>query len=285
MVYREDDSVRALKERTREAVALAMEGRWKEAAAINRELTEVEPAGLDAWNRLGKALLEMGNAKGARGAFAKAVEIDPANAIAHKNLDRLAALPAKARATKRAATSAAPHRFFINDGSKTAHVALMGCAHAKDRALVSPGALVRLERRGDSLIVHTEDGERLGMVPPKLGRRLSRLMEGGNEYGGAVASTTGDAIRVVLHETYQHPSLRSTVSFPASAATASAEPVRTAAGPSAPVSAPVLDMARWAEDDPERSASLVGAGVGAVLDGGMPDDSTMREVPEVPEQA
>ena len=281
MVYREDDSVRLLKERTREAIGLAMDGRWKEAAAVNRELTEAAPTDVDAWNRLGKALLEVGDAKGATAAFGRAIEIDPANAIARKNVERLAALPAKGRSPKRRARSVASHRFFINDGPKTAHVALTGCAQVKDRAFVSPGALVLLERRGDSLAVHTEDGQRLGMIPAKLGRRLSRLMDGGNEYRGAVASTTVDTIRVVLHETYQHPSLRSTVSFPASAVTTKAAPARPAANGNGRSAAPALDMQQWADDDPEHSARMIGAGagVGAVLDGGMPDDSKLPELP------
>ncbi len=281
MVYREDDSVRLLKERTREAIGLAMDGRWKEAAAVNRELTDVAPNDVDAWNRLGKALLEVGDAKGATAAFGRAIKIDPANAIARKNVERLAALPAKVRAAKRRAPSVASHRFFINDGPKTAHVALTSCAHVKDRAFVSPGAPVRLERRGDSLAVHTEDGQRLGVVPPKLGRRLSRLMDGGNEYRGAVASTTVDTILVVLQETYQHPSLRSTVSFPASAVTTSAAPARPAANGNSRATAPALDMQRWADDDPEHSTRMTGAGagVGAVLDGGMPDDSKLPELP------
>ena len=287
MVYREDDSVRLLKERTREAIGLAMDGRWKEAAAVNRELTTASPADVDAWNRLGKALLELGDAKGATKAFGGAIAIDPANAIARKNLDRLAALPRKGRAAKRVAPSVAAHRFFINDGSKTAHVALTGCAQVKDRVFVSPGAPVRLERRGDSLAVHTEGGDRLGMVPSKLGRRLSRLMDGGNEYGGAVASTTGDAIRVVLHETFQHPSQRATVSFPPSAVTSSVEPARPAANGNGNAAAPALDMQQWADDDPEHGAKMVsaGVGVGAVLDGGMPDDSTLPELPEATDEA
>ena len=283
MVYREDDSVRLLKERTREAIGLAMDGRWKEAAAVNRELTKASPTDVDAWNRLGKALLELGDTRGATRAFGGAIAIDPASAIARKNLDRLAALPKNGRGPKRVATSVAARRFFINDGSKTAHVALTGCAQVKDRAFVSPGAPVRLERRGGSLAVHTEAGDRLGMVPAKLGRRLSRLMDGGNEYQGAVASTAGDAIRVVLHETFQHPSQRATVSFPTSALTATTEPATPAANGDAPVSAPVLDIQQWAEDDPERGAKM--AGVGAVLDGGMPDDASLPDLPEATEEA
>ena len=281
MMYREDDSVRLWKERTREAIGLAMEGRWKEAAAINDELTKAAPDDVDAWNRLGKAHLELGDAKRAGTAFRKALAIDPENAIARKNVERLATLPAKAQPAKHGARSLAAHRFFINDGSKTAHVALTGCPRGKERAFVSPGAPVRLERKGDSLSVHTEGGHRLGTVPQKLGRRLSRLMDGGNEYGGAVASTAGDGIVVVLHETYQHPTQRSTVSFPSSALSVdpvpASRPVTNGNGNGA---AAHLDMQQWADDDPEHHAKMAGSGVGAVLDGGMPDDSNLPELPE-----
>ena len=281
MVYREDESVRLLKEKTRRSIALAMDGRWKEAAAINREITEVTPDDVDVWNRLGKALLEFGNAKGAASAFNAALQIAPDNAIARKNVDRLALLPAKARSAKARKTTPAfaSQRFFINDGSKAAHVALTGCAKVKDRAHVSPGSTVRLERKGDSLAVHTELGERLGMVPPKLGRRLSRLMDGGNEYQGAVASTDGDGIRVVLRETYQHPSQRSTVSFPSSVVSEHPEPNGSTVTNGRAAGQP-LDMQRWADDDPAHSARMAGAGVGAVLDGGMPDDSALPELPD-----
>ena len=281
MMYREDDSVRLWKERTREAIGLAMEGRWKEAAAVNDELTKTVPGDVDAWNRLGKALLELGDAKRAGTAFRKALGIEPENTIARKNIERLATLPARTRPAKRGAPSLAAHRFFINDGSKTAHVALTGCPRGKERAFASPGEPVRLERKGDSLSVHTEQGHRLGMVPQKLGRRLSRLMDGGNEYGGAVASMTGDGIVVLLHETYQHPTQRSTVSFPSSALSVDPGPTsRPVTNGNGTGSAAPLDMQQWADDDPGNSAKMVGAGVGSVLDGGMPDDSHLPELPE-----
>ena len=90
MVIRETDSARMAKSKMREAVALATESRWEEAAEINRQLLEVQPESLDAWNRLGKALLELGDAAGARDAFAESLRIDPTNVIALKNASRLA---------------------------------------------------------------------------------------------------------------------------------------------------------------------------------------------------
>ncbi len=287
MVYQqEDDHLRLLNERTREAIALAMESRWKEAAAVNRKLTEAAPADIDAWNRLGKALLELGDANGARHAFGKTLEIEPGNAIARKNVERLSDLPAKqqAAAKKRGSTQLAPRLFFINDGGKTAHVTLVACARGKDRPLISPGAPVRLEQCGDSLAVHTEQGVQLGLVPPKLGRRLSRLMDGGNDYRGAIASITPDSIKIVLRETYQHPSQRSTVSFPSSAVTPEAPPVERAGGNGAGNGAdPAIasrDVQQWSSDETDGAPKMAPAAVGAVLDGGMPDDSMLPELPE-----
>ena len=64
--------------------------------------------------------------------------------------------------------------------------------------------------------------------------------------------------------------------------TTQAKPAAPTPAGDAPAAAPVLDMQRWTDDDPERGAQL--AGVGAVLDGGMPDDSTLPELPETPER-
>jgi tetratricopeptide (TPR) repeat protein len=89
MVIRETDSARMAKSKTREAVALATESRWEEAAEINRQLIEAQPKSLDAWNRLGKALLELGDIPGARDAFAESLRMDPTNVIALKNAGRL----------------------------------------------------------------------------------------------------------------------------------------------------------------------------------------------------
>ena len=82
MVYQEAEDVRTLKVKTREAIALAMDSKWEEAIAVNRELIRAFPDNLDAYNRLGKALLETGDPQGARAAFGRSLAVDPANTIA-----------------------------------------------------------------------------------------------------------------------------------------------------------------------------------------------------------
>jgi tetratricopeptide (TPR) repeat protein len=74
---------------SQEAIELAQYGRWEEAVAVNKDIIERFPADVSAYNRLGKASLELGEYSQAEEAYAKALEIDPLNTIAVKNLERL----------------------------------------------------------------------------------------------------------------------------------------------------------------------------------------------------
>ena len=83
---------KARRDKSREAISFAMESRWEDAAAVNRSILELFPDDVEAYNRLGKALLELGHYAEARVVFTQALEHSPSNAIARKNLARLALL-------------------------------------------------------------------------------------------------------------------------------------------------------------------------------------------------
>ena len=85
------------------AIELAMQNRWSEAADINRKIIELYPSDADAYNRLGKALMEMGRYRDALATYQKAIELDPNNVIAKKNVERLVHLADKAPASSKAA--------------------------------------------------------------------------------------------------------------------------------------------------------------------------------------
>ena len=87
-----EDRIRLKRVLPENAIALAMENRWSEAADINRKIIELYPNDADAYNRLGKALLEMGRYRDSLTTYQRAVELDPNNIIAKKNVERLAHL-------------------------------------------------------------------------------------------------------------------------------------------------------------------------------------------------
>lgn len=267
MVYRDDDVTKMVREKTKQAIALAMGGGWQAAAAMNREILEVLPDDADSWNRLGKALMEQGDAAEAKQAFHRVLELAPANAIAKKNLDRCEAMSPGCSTTPKKVFAA---KAFISDSGKSAQVSLLSCADPHSRPMVSPGEAVALVPSGGTLAVHDQSGSYLGLVPPTIGHRLICLADGGNVYEGAIASASTEAVRLVLWETYQHPSQRSKTSFPSQQS--SATPARNPE-PAESWAPPILSGV----DEDDISGSLVAAGVTEMLDDGMPDDAYLPD--------
>jgi len=72
-----------------EAVELAMHGQWEEAVVVNKDIIERFPGEVSAYNRLGKAEMELGDLSHAIEAYQKALQIEPTNTIAKKNIARL----------------------------------------------------------------------------------------------------------------------------------------------------------------------------------------------------
>ena len=80
---------RRKRDQTKKAIDLAMQSRWSDAIALNQSIIDDFPDDLEAYNRLGKALTEIGRIRDAKVAFSSSLSLSPNNPIARKNLDRL----------------------------------------------------------------------------------------------------------------------------------------------------------------------------------------------------
>ncbi|HUS82430.1 MAG TPA: tetratricopeptide repeat protein [Dehalococcoidia bacterium] len=200
------------RQRAEQAIQLALESRWKEAAALNRSLISMFPSDVDAYNRLGKASMEMGKYDDARMAYQRALELEPLNTIARKNLERLEVRVKAAAAAQGEGTRKMDPSLFIADTGKTGMAPLRAVA-PEALGRLTAGDTVELRPQDNTLAVVTPNGEYVGRLEPKLGLRLLRLMDGGNRYVAAVASLSEQ--RVMIREIYQHPSQQGRPSFPA----------------------------------------------------------------------
>jgi hypothetical protein len=198
-----------------QAIQLAIQSRWEEAEQLNRQLLAAFPEDVDANNRLGKALTELGRYAEARAAYTRALELDPANAIARKNLTRLATLGDAGSAP--ATGEKVDPRLFVEETGKSGVTVLQRPA-ATALARMTAGDRVYLHQQNRSLVVENGRGEYLGTVEPRIALRLIKLMEGGNEYSAAIASLNDHQARVMIKETFQHPSQAGKLSFPPLAA-------------------------------------------------------------------
>lgn len=206
-----EERARLKKQMGDQAVKLAISSRWLEAANLNREYIRMFGDEAEAYNRLGKALTELGQVSDARDAYGKALDLDSTNTIARRNLDRLATM-------KDAAAAAAPPsqldtRLFVEE-TGTATVAKLQATNAETSAVLDAGDIVTLQVQGNAVNVLTVNGDYVGMVEPRIGLRLSKMMTAGNQYSAAMVTTAGE-LKVMLRETFKHPSLIDKVSFPA----------------------------------------------------------------------
>lgn len=206
-----EDKTRILRVRSEQAIQLAMQSRWNDAINMNKQIIALFPDDAAAFNRLAKALSEVGKIKEAREAYQKTLELEPSNNIARKNLERLATAKAKAEPDKAQQVDTS---LFIEEMGKTG-ATIVKPADPKTVTTLSAGDEVALKLAGSRLTLESMGGEYISDVEPKLAIRLKKLIVGGNEYAAAVSSIDGDKIRIVIKETFQHPSQVGRLSFPA----------------------------------------------------------------------
>ncbi|MDO8568556.1 MAG: tetratricopeptide repeat protein [Dehalococcoidales bacterium] len=211
MTSGEEKLLRQKQQRSKEAIDLAMQGQWREAVEANKSLIKDFPEDVEAYNRLGRAYVELGEYARAKEAYHQTIKLDPFNAIARKNLSRLSYV-------KETAATVEPHKVepqhFIEEIGKAGAVNLHGLAPKGVLARMVAGDSVNLKIKGTSLKVENNPGEHLGDVDPRHATRLIKLMDGGNKYTAAVVSSTENSMTVIIREVYQDPSQAGRLSFP-----------------------------------------------------------------------
>ena len=198
----------------KKAISLALNGEWAEAAELNRAILEKSPDDVEAMNRLGKSLMELGQYSEAKAVLARVVELAPYNSIAKKNLGRLDQLEAAPNPAKSTRKSGGVPQLFIEESGKSGITVLQKAATGPIVASIGPGEPLTLAVDKNAIVVAAREDEYLGRVEPKLASRLIRLMNGGNRYQAAVIRVKEQGITIIIREIYRHPSLHDVCSFP-----------------------------------------------------------------------
>ncbi len=198
-----------------QAIQCAAHQRWAEAEKINRSIVKLCPDDVDAHNRLGKSLWEMGLLHEAKDVYRRALELDPVNAIAGRNLERLrSSLCATPEIASADDIPHVPADIFIAESGKTTIVKLLPLPRKPSSALPLPGDPLRLQQHGSIIRVVSRNGVPLGQLGAALSQRLAFLIESGNRFAAAVVGIQSGDIFIVIKETYQHSSLAGQHSFP-----------------------------------------------------------------------
>lgn len=199
---------------TEEAIQLAMESNWQEAVSVNRAILEKYTPEEDAYNRLGKALTELGRLEEALEAYGESLKLNPLNVIAQKNQRKLSAMLA-APARVEGVQGSVDVDLFAEEPGKSA-LTVLSRPSGGVLVQVAPGDPVDLAAVGGVLHATTSRGVALGAVEAKISRRLIPLMETGNRYSAAVARVEDERIEIMIREAFQSPENSRKSSFPIS---------------------------------------------------------------------
>jgi tetratricopeptide (TPR) repeat protein len=197
-----------------DARTAALAGDWSQAIEINQQIIERSPRDAEAFNRIGRAQIELGNYSAATDAYTQALRADKANLIARRNLQRLDLLR---KAPDGAGTSAAvlpKTSVFIEEVGRTWVSELVAPLELESLALISPGEQLTLEAVNGTLFVSTAEGTHLGEIDAKTAERVIQLMQNGNLYEVYALGISSRSLRVILRETYRDPRNGNLVSFP-----------------------------------------------------------------------
>ncbi|MGE0228000.1 MAG: tetratricopeptide repeat protein [Dehalococcoidia bacterium] len=218
---------RSRKQRIDAAIAYALDRRWELAADENRSLLEEFPDDLEAANRLGKALTELGDLDGAAAAYQRSLELDSTNVIARRNLARIEEMrgaagkrrPARRGSSSAPAPAVRPHS-LIEESGKSAEFDLIE-PNAQGLRRVSAGEPAELVPTARGISVQTPTGVVLGRIETRAGLRLKRLIEGGNRYAAVIRRVSDTEGTIYVRETHRDPALVDQPSFlPPAAASA-----------------------------------------------------------------
>jgi tetratricopeptide (TPR) repeat protein len=196
-----------------QAVAAALDADWPRAIELNTKILEASPDDVEARNRIGRAFIETGRLEEAKASFSEVLKAEPYNSIAIRGTQRVDQLT-EHKSKPVITNSKTQPRLFIEDMGKTGILRLINPAPAHILARYSAGAECTLREQEGLLAVHARDGELLGFLEPKVGRRLIDLIRTGNQYVAAMASNDQANARVAIREVLQSAENASRISFP-----------------------------------------------------------------------
>src|SRR3990172_559103 len=82
-------SLQDIESLTRLAITAAASLNWEEAAKINQKILKITNTSVETLNRLAKAYISIGETQKAQKFYKKALDLDPYNIIAKRNLERI----------------------------------------------------------------------------------------------------------------------------------------------------------------------------------------------------
>lgn len=179
-----------------QAINIALKGDWTKALEINEILLKENPNDVEALNRIGLAYTVLGKHDKAKKAYQKVLEIDSLNSIALKNIKKFG------KKSKKTAADAdfKVNNIFLEETGKTKIVDLINLAQVEVLTTLRTGQAVDITVRRLKVFVVHKDSRYIGVLPDDIGKRLIKLIRGGNKYEAFVRSASHNSTTIFIRE-------------------------------------------------------------------------------------
>lgn len=178
---------------TTQAIQTALLGDWTSAIKLNEEILKDNPDDINTLNRLGFAMLSIGNIKSAKNVYERVLSLDMKNPIAIRNLKRV-----------NSGNSIKPNiplnNLFIEETGKTKIIELINIADKKIISHLRSGEKISVKIKRNKIFALDSEDQYLGMLPDDIGKRLTEFMNGGNEYDAYIWSVDDNKINIFIRE-------------------------------------------------------------------------------------
>lgn len=205
----------------KKAIDAALNCRWEEALHINQQILKESSQNVDALNRLARAYFELGNLNSAKKYYNLALNYDPYNPIAQKNLKIIKAFKGSPnnKHTLQPPALISPS-LFLQEPGKTKIVALLKVAEPAKLSQIYCGMPVILLIKQRGISATDQDSGYLGVLPDDLAHTLVRLIKGGNKFSAFVKSVRVNGVSIMIREEkrsqrfHNQPSFLDSPTFP-----------------------------------------------------------------------
>lgn len=199
-----------MKTLVQQAIQAALEKDWEKAIDLNSAFLAENPNDVPSLNRLSLAQTNLGKTKAARASLKRALDLDPSNPIALKNLQRLKAVQNTRLGPQKA--SSLTGSIFLKEEGKTKTVALTRPAEPQVLHTLSVGDNLVLDPKKRGIQVKKEK-KYLGSLPNLLAFHLQKLLAKGYRYDVYLWRIEPKTISVFIKEVFQPKSMKGVPSF------------------------------------------------------------------------
>ena len=192
------------------AIREASNNNWEKAKKLNLVILNISKNNIETLNRLGISYMKLSNKVNATKCFKYVLKISPNNMIAQKNLNKLQLNLPEITINLSKIDSAN----LINETGKSIH---LKCDIKNSKKIlnqgIDTGSKLTIRNEKDSIGIY-KGNNKIHIIDNSIAKRISNLINLGNEYICTVLGVSENSININIKETSKSKKTMQIISFP-----------------------------------------------------------------------